>query len=103
VREKLLGAAFFVLAALANLPIVYRLVGADAAPPLLTLAFGFVAMGLAWGGGFHLEGRHRWFVLLTGVLGVLEGGASWFVAEARPWGYVSGALSVAALIAVRRR
>lgn len=102
-RERLVGAALYVAAALANLPIVYRLVGDGAVQATTCLMFGSLAMGLAWAGGFLLEGRKRWFSLFMAAVGGVELvfaltpiGAD-LGAGLTPYLVTGGALSLAAL------
>lgn len=98
VRRRVLVALLLVGAALADMPAVYVLVRDGALAPLVSLAFGFLAMGLAWGAGFELEARRSWFVKLCAGAGALQ-----IVGALAPLGLplwplvVSGALAGVAL------
>lgn len=105
-REKLLAASPLVVAALADLPVVYGLVPRDDLSPAVALAFGFLAMGLAWAAGFVIEGRRRAFSLFVCGLGVAEGAAALvpidYGANVRPWMGAVGLLSVVGAVLVAR-
>ena len=107
-RDKLIAAVPFLGAALANLPIVYHLVLWDGTSPWLPLIFGFLAMGLAWGAGFIIEERRRWYALAIGVVGVLEGVGALAPAQpalgegVRAYLAAAGVLSLAGLMLVAR-
>lgn len=102
-RERLPVTGLLVGASLANLPVVYVLVaGGD---PMALLA-GFVAMGLAWAGGFHVQGKRPGLVMALAGIGVVESVAVFVpaFAEVRPWLLLAAGLSLMALaLAVRQR
>jgi hypothetical protein len=102
VRARWVAAGLLVLAALFDLPVVYRVAAEDRLPPPVALGFGFLAMGLAWGAGFQIEGRRRWFVLLAGVVGALQVAAPLAGVPGWPWAAASGAASVGALVVALR-
>lgn len=89
-------------ASLANLPVVYALV-ADGDP--LALLAGFIAMGLAWGGGFHVQGKRPRLVLALAAVGVAEAGAVLVpaFASSRLWLFLAAGLSLVALALVARQ
>lgn len=97
-----------VTAALLHLPIVYLLVRDATQLPVLTLAVGLLAMGLAWSGGVTLEGRRAGTVRALAALGVAEGALAFTppivasLGNAR-WLFLGIlALSLGALLATRR-
>jgi len=106
VRAKLLAASPLVAAAVVNLPVVYGLVSRDDLSPAIALAFGFLAMGLAWAAGFVIEGRRRAFSLVVCGLGVAEAAAALVPFDhgpnVRPWMGAVGALSILAAVLVAR-
>lgn len=107
-RDRLIAATPLLGAALVNMPVVYQLVLWGRASPLIAMLCGFLAMGLAWGAGFVIEGRKRWFALFVAGLGLLEGVASLAPIEpvlgggVRVYLAVAGVLSLLALVLVGR-
>lgn len=97
-RERLPVTSLLVAASLANLPVVYVLVRDSATDPFVALAAGFVAMGLAWAAGFHVQAKRPRLVRTLAALGVLEAAGAFFseLADARVWLAVAAALSLVA-------
>ena len=91
--------ALLILASLADMPAVYVLIADAATSPLVSLPFGFLAMGLAWAAGFEFEQRRLWFVKLAAALGALQIAGALAPLGLPLWPLVvSGALAGAALV-----
>lgn len=108
-RSKVRAAIPLFAAALADLPVVYRLVGDDVAPPAVSLSLGLLAMGLAWSGGCALEGRRAGTVYAIAWLGVAQPLAlasplaRAHVDAAWTWLVLSALFALAGLVAFHRR
>jgi hypothetical protein len=74
-RPQGIGVAMLVAAGVVNLPLVYLFIRAEA-PPYAVFAAGLLAMGLAWSGGFFLEGKRLRVAQGVAALGVAEGAAA---------------------------
>lgn len=96
-----------VAASLANLPVVYLLLarGATETQPLVVLAVGFVAMGLAWAAGFHVQAKRPRLVQALVVPGLAQAGLAFVpgYAAARPFILLASILSLAGLFLAWRR
>lgn len=90
-----------VAASLANLPVVYLLLaqGATESEPLVVLGAGFVAIGLAWAAGFHVQAKRPRLVQLLILPGLAEAGLAFVpgYAAARPFVLATAGLALAAL------
>lgn len=97
-RERIPVASLLVAASLANLPVVYVLVRDSTTDPFVALTSGFVAMGLAWAAGFHVQAKRPRLVKALAAIGVLEAAGALFpdLADARVWLVVAAALSLVA-------
>lgn len=69
------GVALLVAACVADLPLVYLLIRAEA-PAMLVLAGGLLSIGLAWSGGFILEGKRLRLARGVATLGAASGAAA---------------------------
>ena len=106
-RERLPVVGILVAASLANLPVVYLLLarGATETEPLVVLGVGFVAMGLAWAAGFHVQGKRPRLVQTLVLPGLAEAGLAFVpgYASARPFVLLASVLSLAGLFLAWRR
>lgn len=98
-RERLPVVGLLVAASLANLPVVYLLLQREATQPLVVLGVGFVAMGLAWAAGFHVQSKRPRLVQALVLPGLAQSGLALVPGyeAARPFVLAVTALSVAAL------
>ena len=104
-RERLPVVGLLVAASLVNLPVVYHLLQRDATQPLVVLAVGFVAMGLAWAAGFHVQAKRPRLVQLLILPGLAQAGLAFVpgYAVARPFVLVASGLALAGLVLAWRR
>ena len=92
-------------ASLANLPVVYLLLRREATQPLVVLGVGFVAMGLAWAAGFHVQAKRPRLVQALALPGLAQTGLAFVPGyeEARLFVIAVTALSLVALALAWRR
>ena len=106
-RERLPVVGILVAASLANLPVVYLLLaqGATETQPFVVLGVGFVAMGLAWAAGFHVQGKRPRLVQALVLPGLAEAGLAFVpgYGPARPFVLLASVLSLAGLFLAWRR
>lgn len=108
-RSRPVATVALVLAGVADLPVVYYVVAELGSPPLVSVALGLLAMGLAWAGGCALEGRRRRTLLLLSLLGTLQALLALVPAlrglvpdAALAWVVASAAFSVVGLVTLLR-